>query len=129
MKESHQLMKEKTMINSYASKMVSALKGHGVIVLGYSGWDDAIVEALAMCDCFDYRLYWCGLESDPSAKGAFGPRVHDILQKSTASYVQIESAGTFMAKLCGKLINGLPRLLANPVGQIGLYQWSYSSGQ
>jgi len=101
-----------------ADKLADILKCHGVIVIGYSGWDDAIVEALAKCDSFDHHLIWCGLESDPLTKGAFGPRVPEILNKSTASYVQIKSAGTFMAKLCGELVKGLPHLLANPIGQV-----------
>lgn len=94
------------------------LKRHGVIVLGYNGWDDAIVEALAACDKFGHRLYWCGLEPDPLAAGVFGPRVPEILQKSTACYIQTKGAGYFMAGLCNRLVKGLPRLLANPVAQI-----------
>ena len=98
--------------------LAPVLKRHGVIVLGYSGWDDAIVEALAACDRFDHRLYWCGREPDPLAKGVFGPRVEAILRKPTALYVQIGSAGRFMAQLCTRLVEGLPRLLDNPIGQL-----------
>ena len=102
-----------------ADKLAELFKRRGVIVIGYSGWDDVIVEALEKCSSFDHLLYWCGLESDPLTKGAFSPRVHEILQKSTAFYVQIKSAGTFMANLCGKLVNGrLPNLLANPIGHV-----------
>jgi tetratricopeptide (TPR) repeat protein len=102
------------------NKLVLApvLKRRGVIVLGYSGWDDVIVEALSACHKFEHLLYWCGRQSDPLAKGAFGPRVEEILRKSTASYVQIGSAGRFMAQLCTRLVKGLPRLLDNPIGQI-----------
>ena len=101
-----------------ASTLRPVLERHGVIVLGYSGWDDAIVEALAECDHFDHRLYWCGREADPLAKGAFGPRVPEILQKSTATYVTISTAGHFMARLYSQLVQGLPRLLENPIGQL-----------
>jgi tetratricopeptide (TPR) repeat protein len=101
-----------------AQRLAPALKRHGVIVLGYSGWDDAIVEALAACDDFDHLLYWCGLESDPLGKGIFGPRVAEILGKSSAFYVQITGAGRFMAQLVGKLVKGLPRLLDNPIAQL-----------
>jgi tetratricopeptide (TPR) repeat protein len=101
-----------------AQTLAPVLKRRGIIVLGYSGWDDAIVEALAACDEFDNLLYWCGRESDPMAKGAFGPRVREILEKETASYVKIQSAGRFMAQLCSRLVDGLPRLLGNPVGQL-----------
>lgn len=101
-----------------ASTLRPVLERHGVIVLGYSGWDDAIVEALAECDHFDHRLYWCGREADPLAKGAFGPRVPEILEKSTAVYVPIGSAGQFLARLYSQLVQGLPRLLENPIGQL-----------
>ena len=93
------------------------LKRQGVIVLGYNGWDDAIVEALAACDKFGHRLYWCGLEPDPLVPGVFGPRVPEILQKSTACYIQTKGAGYFMAGLCNRLVKGLG-LLANPIAQI-----------
>lgn len=111
--EDIRLLKEKN-----ARTLAPVLKRHGVIVLGYSGWDDAIVEALAACDRFDHRLYWCGRETDPLAKGAFGDKVPDILRKPATQYVTIETAGSFMAQLCNGLVNGLPRLLSNPIGQL-----------
>jgi hypothetical protein len=104
----------KSLKEKNARILVPVLKRHGAIVLGYSGWDDAIVEALAACDSFDHRLYWCGREHDPLAKGAFGPRVPDILQKPSACYVSIAGAGQFVAQLCNKLVDGLPRLLRQP---------------
>jgi tetratricopeptide (TPR) repeat protein len=111
--EDIQILKEKN-----ARTLAPVLERHGVIVLGYSGWDDAIVEALAACNSFDHRLYWCGREADPLAKGAFGPRVAGILRKSSALYVQTTSAGHFMAKLSARLVKGLPRLLDNPIAQL-----------
>ena len=108
-----QRLKEKN-----ARTLAPVLKRHGVVVLGYSGWDDAIVAALAACDGFDYRLYWCGLESDPLAKGAFGAGVEDILRKHSAVYVQSAGAGNFMAQLCRGLVKGNPRLIDNPISQL-----------
>ena len=108
-----QVIKEKN-----ARTLAPVLERHGVIVLGYSGWDDAIVEALAACRRFEHRLYWCGRESGPSVKGAFGPRVEDILRKPAALCVNITGAGHFMAQLCAALVEGLPRLLDNPVAQL-----------
>ncbi len=101
-----------------AQMLGPVLERHGVIVLGYSGWDDAIVEALAGCSRFDHRLYWCGREPNSEVPGAFGKRVPDILRKPAAYYVQIAGAGSFMAQLCTELVNGLPRLLDNPIGQL-----------
>jgi tetratricopeptide (TPR) repeat protein len=100
-----------------ANFLAGVLRRRGVIVLGYSGWDDTIVEALAACDRFEHRLYWCGLEPDPARAGAFGPRVQEILGKSTAFYVQTTGAGQFMAQLFNNLVEGMPRLLGNPVAQ------------
>jgi tetratricopeptide (TPR) repeat protein len=94
------------------------LKRRGVIVLGYSGWDDAIVEALDSCNDFDYRLYWCGRVKDPLTRGAFGPRVPNILRKRSAYYVLTEGAGRFMLSLHNGLVKRLPRLLENPIGQM-----------
>ncbi len=102
--------------NAQALKPV--LERHGVIVLGYSGWDDVLVEALAACDDFDNRLYWCGREENPLTPGAFGDRVQQILTKSTSRYVKIETAGRFMSQLCSRLVYGLPRLIDNPIGQL-----------
>jgi tetratricopeptide (TPR) repeat protein len=101
-----------------AMTLAPVLKRHGVIVLGYSGWDDAIVDALAACESFDHRLYWCGTRPDPLAKGAYGSRVSEVLNRASACYVKIDSAGRFMAELCTRLVNGLPRLLDNPIGQL-----------
>jgi len=98
--------------------LAPVLKRHGIIVLGYSGWDDVIVDALAACESFDHRLYWCGRKPDPSAKGAFGNRVPEVLCRPSASYVHIESAGQFMARLTTSLIRGGPRLFDNPIAQL-----------
>jgi hypothetical protein len=70
-----------------ARRLAPVLERHGVIILGYSGWDDAIVEALDACEHFDHQLYWCGRQSDPLAEGVFGERVPDILRKPATNYV------------------------------------------
>jgi tetratricopeptide (TPR) repeat protein len=101
-----------------ARTLAPVLRRHGVIVIGYNGWDDAIVEALATSESFDHQLFWCGMKPDPLASGAFGKRVPEVLRRPSACYVQISSAGQFMAQLCNTLTTGLPRLLANPIGQL-----------
>lgn len=83
---------------------------HGVVVIGYSGWDDAIVSALSACETFENGLYWCGLE--PKAP-------EDIAQKfegkGTAHYVPIVGAGSFMWELSVRLAKGLPLLFEDPI--------------
>jgi tetratricopeptide (TPR) repeat protein len=102
-----------------AHTLSPVLKKRGIIVLGYSGWDDTLVEALSGCDTFGHRLYWCGLREDPFPGNSYGPRVKDILDKSSAFYVHTPGgAGKFMALLFNRLVNGIPRLLDNPIVQL-----------
>lgn len=106
-----------------AQTLSPVLKRRGVIVLGYSGWDDAIVEALSRCEDFDYRLYWCGRAADPLSPGAFGPRVPEILRKRSACYVLTSGAARFMQLISNGLVRGLPRLLDDPAAHVrGLLQ-------
>jgi parallel beta-helix repeat protein len=101
-----------------AQLLRNVLRTHGVIVVGYRGWDDAIVEALAEAGGFDYRLYWCGLEPDPGQPPtAFGRQVPQILRNPLASYVRIQDAGGFMFRLCRRLV-GWPRLVKDPIGEL-----------
>ncbi len=37
---------------------------HGVIVIGYGGWQDATMEALSQATQFDGNLYWCARKGD-----------------------------------------------------------------
>jgi tetratricopeptide (TPR) repeat protein len=90
------------------------LERKGVIVLGYSGWDDVIVEALAKCHNYDYGLYWCGRDETP-AQPKFSKKVLDILEKRTARYVKVSCADEFMLKLWGNLTTAAPPLIANPI--------------
>ena len=100
-----------------AKVLAPILKTRAIIVIGYSGWDDVVVEALAACDKFEYGLYWLGLRAKPLAKGAFGLRVPEILEKPGAYYVPIKGAGHFMNQLNNRLVYGLP-LLDNPIAQL-----------
>ena len=100
-----------------AKVLAPILKGRAIIVIGYSGWDDVVVEALAACDKFEHGLYWLGLRTKPFVKGAFGLRVPEILEKPGACYVPIKGAGHFMNKLNTRLVYGLP-LLDNPIAQL-----------
>jgi tetratricopeptide (TPR) repeat protein len=96
-----------------AQVLASAFNKRGVIVIGYNGWDDVIVEALAKSEKFEGGLYWIDMAPRPGIH--FKPRTLEILQRPGAYYIQSD-AGKFMAKLNGNLVNGLP-LLDNPIAQ------------
>ncbi|MGJ5817534.1 tetratricopeptide repeat protein [Paludibaculum fermentans] len=91
------------------------LRDHGVIVLGYSGWDDVIVDALKACPSFDHRLFWCDLKSSPDQ--LLQP-AQDVLAKDSTFYVTIRDAGAFLSRMSIQAVHGLPRLLENPVAQL-----------
>ncbi len=42
-----------------APSLVPYFEKHGVIVMGYSGWNDATMAALRNCSRFAWNLYWC----------------------------------------------------------------------
>jgi SIR2-like domain len=95
-----------------ATVLAPILKNRAIIVIGYSGWDDVVVKALAACDKFEYGLYWLGRRPRPHEKGIF-----EILVKSGACYVQIKGADHFMNQLHKQLVHGLP-LLDNPIASL-----------
>lgn len=41
------------------------LESRDVITVGYSGWDDGLMEALRQCDSHRHHLYWCGIDPEP----------------------------------------------------------------
>lgn len=94
---------------------------HHVICLGYSGWDDSLVEGLACRRGSAYQLYWCGMESPEAALAGFNPRVRALFEAPDAAsfhYVQLGSGGAdeFMADLYRRLYPdpGYPEVIENP---------------
>lgn len=97
--------------------MVEACKRFGLVVVGYSGRDSSVMEALesvlAYENPFPSGLYWCA-----SSRSKLLPAVNDFLQKAVSAGVSvfiIESA-TF-DELAGDLLNqiGLPSPLLDHV--------------
>lgn len=96
-----------------ARDLAAYLGNHGVIVLGYSGWDDCLLEALNQTKTFANNLYWL-------ARGAesISPRVSEFLMShSNAYWVEIDDGGNFMAELHSRLCPGAPNteMLYNPI--------------
>jgi tetratricopeptide (TPR) repeat protein len=96
-----------------ARDLAAYLGSHGVIVLGYSGWDDCLLEALNQCKTFGSNLYWLVLRGGPLSEP-----VHKFLASHANAYcVEIEDGGVFMADLHARLCPGAPNteLLYNPI--------------
>lgn len=96
-----------------ARDLAAYLGNHGVIVLGYSGWDDCLLEALNQTKIFSNNLYWL-------ARGAqsISDKVAEFLANhSNAYWVEIDDGGNFMAELHTRLCPGAPNteMLYNPI--------------
>jgi tetratricopeptide (TPR) repeat protein len=97
-----------------AELLAGYLSSHGVIVLGYSGWDDCLLEALKKTRSFSNNLYWLVR----GGEGSISPRVAEFLQEHPNAYwVPIEDGGGFMAELHRRLCPGAPNteLLHDPI--------------
>ncbi len=103
-------------ISRHRSELVPFLQKHGVIVVGYSGWDDCLLQALEECPTFDHNLYWCARSED-----RLPDRVRRLLAKHSdparAFFVKISDGGQLFAALHAQLCPGLiqPELLQQPI--------------
>jgi hypothetical protein len=83
-----------------ARALAGYLATREVIVVGHSGWNDAVVAALGQADG-PRRLYWCDLSDEPN------PRVARLLanRRAPSSYVQLGPRGAdgWMERLVGAL--------------------------
>lgn len=96
-----------------ARDLAAYLGNHGVIVLGYSGWDDCLLEALNQTKTFSNNLYWLARGED-----SLSDDVRRFLATHPNAYwVAIDDGGSFMAELHGRLCPGAPNteMLYNPI--------------
>ncbi len=93
--------------------LASYLGRHGVIVLGYSGWDDCLLRALQQTSSFANNLYWLA-----RSEASLSPEVRKFLcSRPNAYWVEIADGGQWMAALHQRLCPGMPftELLKNPI--------------
>ncbi|HEY1191292.1 MAG TPA: SIR2 family protein, partial [Gemmata sp.] len=116
-------------IESYATrnrdKLQEYFRSHAVLIVGFSGWDDAITRALAGVDQFAHNLYWTDRGTDPE-KSNLTVQAKEILKRHhNAFYVPIGSADELMAQMHQHLLgHSLPKLFREPIlvaqGQLDL---------
>ncbi|WP_146151835.1 TPR end-of-group domain-containing protein [Ahniella affigens] len=121
--------------NVNAGALSSYLGRQGVIVVGYSGWNDTTFNAMQQCQDFRGNLYWCGRE--PAAQAAAGLRreVRELLSKNRNGrfYVELGSGGAdaLMQRLHERLVGQAPAIVANPTGlmikELESIQWPAES--
>jgi len=99
-----------------ARDLAAYFGSHGVIVLGYAGWDDCLLEALNQCMTFANNLYWLVIRGTNLSEP-----VRQFLESHPNAYcVEIEDGDSFMACLHARLCPGAPNseLLYNPIQPI-----------
>jgi tetratricopeptide (TPR) repeat protein len=96
-----------------ARDLAAYLGTHGVIVLGYSGWDDCLLHGLSQSSSFANNLYWLARGEDSLSESV----QKFLLRSANAYWVNIEDGGKFVASLHARLCPGAPNteLLHNPV--------------
>jgi hypothetical protein len=101
-----------------ARQLPGYFRRHGVIVVGYSGWNDSCMKALAQCDQFDHNLYWCDLADSSDAQKHLRSNVHKFLRNHSdnAYYVRIASADSLMQRMHESFGLGVaPSFIDNPL--------------
>jgi tetratricopeptide (TPR) repeat protein len=101
-----------------APTLIEYFRRHGVIVIGYSGWADTTMEALASCPSFDSNLYWCDVHPAADAETRLRPEVLKILEapEKHAYYVPIAGADEAMRLLHRELkLGDVPKFILAPV--------------
>jgi tetratricopeptide (TPR) repeat protein len=104
-----------------APALVPYLQRHGVLVLGYSGWLDATMKALADCQSFDGNLYWCDVHRPEEAEKRLSEEARRLLasKRGYAYYVPITGADELMLALHRKLgLGEAPGFIRDPIGQM-----------
>ena len=104
-----------------ADTLVDYFQKHGVVVIGYSGWEDATMAALSKVPCFDGHLYWCDIKPPEGAQKELRADVRDLLSDPSrnAYYVQIPNADDAMSALHRELdLGALPAFVRDPLGQL-----------
>jgi tetratricopeptide (TPR) repeat protein len=104
-----------------ASKLVPYFQRHGVLVVGYSGWQDATMRALARCQAFDGNLYWCDIHPPEEAEELLSPAARALLKRKrdNAFYVRIAGADQLMLALHRGLgLENAPGFIRDPIAQM-----------
>jgi tetratricopeptide (TPR) repeat protein len=103
-----------------AAALVPYFERHGVLVIGYSGWQDTTMEALRRCRSFDGNLYWCDIHAAAEAPRRLGPDVVELLRSKgdAAFYVPIQGANEAMQTLHRDLgLGETPSFIDDPIAQ------------
>jgi tetratricopeptide (TPR) repeat protein len=104
-----------------APSLVPYFQRHGVLVVGYSGWHDATMQALADCTWFSGNLYWCDVYRPEEAEERLSQAARKLLKskRGNAFYVPIVGADDLMLALHRQLeLGDAPGFIRDPIAQM-----------
>ncbi|GEM_PF-4017931 len=91
--------------------------GASILILGYGGWDDVLIQAICGSE-LGGNLHWCDRKSQEEFENSLTAQCSQLLQNSRIprkTYTRIESADELMCELYAYLSDKkLPRLLQEP---------------
>jgi tetratricopeptide (TPR) repeat protein len=107
-------------IEAYANlnrnKLQEYFRNHAVLIIGFSGWDDAITRALSSVDQFAHNLYWVGRADDPDKSDLTADAKGILGKHHNAFYISTSGADALMAQMHQHVIGHfLPRLFREPI--------------
>ena len=70
---------------------------YGLVVVGYGGGDESIMEPLKEADLSEYGIYWCARSPDK-----LNPEVEQLLERPNVDLVEIDGFESLMARFEGK---------------------------
>lgn len=73
---------------------------YGLVVVGYSGGDDSIMDPLIEADLSEYGIYWCVRDIDSFPKE---DKAQELLEQSNTYLVEIEGFGSLMRKFGNRI--------------------------
>ncbi|MBL4702383.1 MAG: SIR2 family protein [Phycisphaeraceae bacterium] len=109
------------LVEAHAKSLAPYFENHGVIVIGYSGWNDCCMEALKQCKQFNMNLYWCDIHPVDQAGDRLRTETANFLKahQDSAFYVHIDGADEFMQAMHANLgLGGVPPFLVNPIDSL-----------
>jgi tetratricopeptide (TPR) repeat protein len=94
-------------------KLSQFAKEYGLVIVGYSGNDNSIMDTLEMLirtqGCFPHGLYWCKLK-----ESSLSDRAERLLNKANTHLVEIDGFDELMAELHEALNLELPIAVKDP---------------
>jgi tetratricopeptide (TPR) repeat protein len=92
---------KETLQNNMEKALSRALNEYGLIVVGYGGTDESIMDEVLLSDDLEiseYGVFWCGRDIDD-----LSPKAKEFLKKDGTQFVEIEGSEPFFTKVSNRI--------------------------